>query len=37
LVVDTAGGKEADGVSEHGIENIWTYEGRGNGGMEEVA
>jgi len=38
LVVDTAGGKEAEGVSEHGVEeNIWPYEGRGNGGMEEIA
>ena len=26
------------GVSEHGVEeNIWTEEGRGNGGMEEIA
>jgi len=25
LVVDIAGGKEAEGVSEHGVEeNIWT-------------
>jgi len=25
LVVDTAGGKEAEGVCEHGVEeNIWT-------------
>jgi len=25
LVVDTAGGKEAEGVLEHGVEeNIWT-------------
>ena len=25
FVVDTAGGKEAEGVSEHGVEeNIWT-------------
>ena len=38
LVVDNAGGKEAEGVWEHGVEeNIWTYEGRGNGGMEETA
>ena len=30
--------KEAEGVWEHGVEeNIWTYEGRGNGGMEEIA
>jgi len=27
------GGKEAEGVEE----NIWTEEGRGNGGMEETA
>ena len=33
LVVDTAGGKEAEGVKE----NIWTEEGQGNGGMEETA
>jgi len=32
------GGKDAEGVSEHGVEgNIWTEEGRGNGGMEEIA
>jgi len=38
LVVDIAEGKEAEGVSEHGVdENIWTWEGRGNGGMEEIA
>jgi len=38
LVVDIAGRKEAEGVSEHGVEgNIWTWEGRGNGGMEEIA
>jgi len=38
LVVDFAGGKEAEGVSEHDVEeNIWTLEGRGNGGMEEIA
>jgi len=38
LVVDIAGGKEAEGVWEHGVEeNILTYEGRGNGGMEEIA
>ena len=31
-------GKEARGVWEHGAEeNIWTLEGRGNGGMEEIA
>jgi len=24
LVVDIAGGKEAEGVLEHGAENIWT-------------
>ena len=36
--VDTAGGKEAEGVWEQGVEeNIWTYEGRGNGGIEEIA
>ena len=35
---DIAGGKKAEGVWEHGVEeNIWTYEGRGNGGMEETA
>ena len=38
LVVETVGGKEAEGVWEHGVEeNIWTYERRGNGGMEEIA
>jgi len=38
LVVDITGGKEAEGVSEHGVEeNIWTLEGRGNGRMEEIA
>jgi len=38
LVVHIAGGKEAEGVSEYGVEeNIWTLEGRGNGGMEETA
>jgi len=38
LVVDTAGGKEAEGVREQGVEeNIWTLEGRGNRGMEEIA
>jgi len=38
LVADIAGGKEAEGVREHGVEeNIWTEEGRGNGGMEENA
>jgi hypothetical protein len=38
LVADIEGGKEAEGVSEQGVEeNIWTYEGRGNGGMEEIA
>jgi len=27
-----------EGVSEHGVEeNIWTSEGRGNGGMGEIA
>ena len=24
LVADITGGKEAEGVSEHGVENIWT-------------
>ena len=38
LVVDIAGGNEAEGVREHGVEeNIWTEEGWGNGGMEEIA
>ena len=38
LVADIAGGKEAESVWEHGAEeNIWTEEGRGNGGMEETA
>jgi len=38
LVADIAGGKEAEGVWEHGVEeNIWTEEGRGNGGIEEIA
>ena len=31
-------GKEAESVWEYGVEeNIWTKEGRGNGGMEETA
>ena len=35
---DIAEGKEAEGVWEHGVEeNICTEEGRGNGGMEEIA
>ena len=38
LVVDTARGKEAECVWEQGIEEIiWTKEGRGKGGMEEIA
>jgi len=38
LVVDIAGGKEAEGVREHGVqENIWTEEGQDKGGMEETA
>ena len=38
LVADIAGGKKAEGVWKQGVEeNIWTYEGRGNGGMEEIA
>ena len=38
LVADIAGGKEAEGVWEHGVEeNIWTQEGRGIRGMEEIA
>ena len=38
LVVDIAGGKKAQVVWEHGVEeNIWTEEGRGNGWMEEIA
>ena len=38
LVADIVGGKEAEGVWEHGVEeNIWTQEGRGNGWMEEIA
>ena len=38
LVVDTVGGKEAEGVWKHGVEeNIGMQEGRGNGGMEEIA
>ena len=37
-VEDVAGGKEAEGVWEHGVgEYIWISEGRGNGGMEEIA
>ena len=37
IYVDIAGGKEAEGVWEHGVEeNIWTEKGRGNGGMEEI-
>ena len=38
LVADIAGGKEAEGVWEHGVEeNIWTEEERVNGRMEETA
>jgi len=38
LVADIAGGKEAEGVWEYGVDgNISTEEGRGNGGMEEIA
>ena len=38
MVADIAGGKEAEGVLEHGVEeNIGTVEGRGNGGTEEIA
>jgi len=38
LVADIKGGKEAEGVGEFGVEeNIWTEEGRGIGGMEEIA
>ena len=38
MFADIAGGKEAEGVWEHGVEeNIWIEEGRGNGGMEEIA
>jgi hypothetical protein len=38
LVADIAGGKEAEGIGEHGVEEkICTYEGRGNGGMDETA
>jgi len=38
LVADIEGGKEDEGVREHGVEeNIWNEEGRGNGGMEETA
>jgi len=37
-IADIVGRKEAEGVWEHGVEeNIWTEEGRGNGGMEEIA
>ena len=38
FVAGIEGGKEAEGVWEHAVEeNIWTYEGRRNGGMEETA
>jgi len=38
LVADIAGGKKAEGVSEYGVEeNIWTEDGPGNEGMEEIA
>ena len=38
LVADIEGGKEAEGVWRYGVEgNIWTKEGRDNGGMEETA
>jgi len=37
LVVDIVGGKEDEDVLEHGVEeNIWTEEGRGNGGIVET-
>ena len=33
-----AGGKEVEGLREHGVEeNIWNQDGRGNGAMEETA
>ena len=38
MFVDIAGGKEAEGVWEHGVEeNIWTEEGGGNGEMQGTA
>ena len=38
MFVDIEGGKEAEGVWEHDVEeNIWTEEGRGNEGMDETA
>ena len=38
LVADIAVGKEAVGVWEHGVEeNIWTEEGWGNEGLEEIS
>jgi len=38
LVADIEGGKEDEDVWEYGVEeNIWTEEGRGNRGMEEIA
>jgi hypothetical protein len=38
LFADIEGVKEAERVVKYGAEeNIWTYEGRGNGGMKEIA
>ena len=38
MFADIVGGKEAERVVKYGVEeNIWTYEGRGNGGMKEIA
>ena len=38
LVADIEKGKEAEGDWEYGVEeNIWTLQGRGNGGMEKIA
>jgi len=38
MCADIEGGKVAEGVGEHGVEeNSGTEEGRGNGGMEEIA
>jgi len=38
LVADIAGGKEAEGVCEHGVEELYLELGwRGKGGMKETA
>ena len=37
LVTDIEGGTQAEAVLEQGVEeNIWAYEGRGNGRVEKI-